>query len=126
MKDDLLKLERTVKKIIRKRFRDATLDYTVQISVSNIEPGKVKYSALIMSPSRNVQEIPFRFDSYKELEAALNLALNDFRYEDIEKAEVTSRMNVYRAKADELEKYLKQIDKRGLDEDGFLNKEEEE
>jgi hypothetical protein len=125
MKDDLKKLEKIIKKIVRNRFRDATLDYTVQVSISSIEPGKVKYAALITSPSRHVQEIPFRFDSYQELEAALKLALKDFRYEDIEKAEVTSRINVYKNKITELEQYLGQIDKLGLDEDGFLNPDED-
>lgn len=124
MKDDLLKLEKIVKKIIRKKFRDATLDYTVQVSVSSIEPGKVKYAAMITSPSRNVQEIPFVMGSYKELETALNTALKDFQYEDIEKAEVQSRINIYKVKAEQLEEYLKEINEKGLDEDGFLKKEE--
>lgn len=125
MEKDLLSLEKIVKKIIKNKFRDSTLDYTVQISISSIEPSTVKYSALISSPSRNVQEIPFVFKSYKELEYALQSALDTFKYEDIEKAEVESRINVYKQKTKELEQYLDMIEKRGLDENGFLRPEDE-
>lgn len=121
MEKDILKAEKIIKKIIRNIFKDSTLDYTVQVSTSSIEPGKLKYSALISSPSRNVQEIPYRFDSFKELIAALEASLKSFKYEDIEKAEVQSRINVYKNKATQLEDYLKQIEERGLDENGFLN-----
>lgn len=124
MEKNILAAEKIIKKIIRNVFKDSTLDYTVQISVSSLEVGKVKYSALITSPSRHVQEIPFRFDSFEELKAALETALKDFKYEDIEKAEVQSRINVYEAKAKQLKEYLEEIEKRGLDKDGFLNEEE--
>lgn len=124
MEKDILAAEKIIKKIIRNVFKDSTLDYMVQISVSSLEAGKVKYSALITSPSRHVQEIPFRFDSFKELKAALETALKDFKYEDIEKAEVQSRINVYESKVQQLKEYLEEIEKRGLDKDGFLNEEE--
>ena len=124
MQKEILELEKVVKKIIRNVFRDSTLDYKVEIGVSSVEPEKVKYSALISSPSRHVQDVPFRFESFKELKAALDSALKDFKYEDIEKAEVQSRINVYKSKVEQLEDYLEQINKRGLDTDGFLNVEE--
>lgn len=126
MEKDILKSEKIIKKIIRNIFKDSTLDYTVQVSVSSIEPGKLKYSALISSPSRHVQEVPFRFDSMKELVSALEAALKEFKYDDIEKAEVQSRINVYKNKVKELEEYYEQIEKRGLGEDGYLNEEEDE
>lgn len=126
LEKDLLKLEKIVKKIVKNVFRNSQLDYAVQLSVSSVEPGIVKYSALISSPSRDVQEIPFRFDSYKELELALTTALKEFKYEDIEKTEVESRINVYKNKITQLEDYLAQINKHGLDNNGFLNTPEEE
>ena len=95
------------------------------MSTSSIEPGKVKYSALITSPSRHVQEIPFRFNSFNELKAALETALKEFKYEDIEKAEVQSRITVYENKAQQLKDYLAAIEERGLDDNGFLNEPEE-
>lgn len=125
MEKDLLKAEKIVKKIIKNVFHNSQLDYTAQISVSSIEPGKVKYSALISSPSRDIQEIPFRFNSFKELESALKTALKTFKYEDIEKTEVQSRINVYKNKVTQLEAYLGEINQKGLDENGFLNEAEE-
>lgn len=125
MEKDILAAEKIIKKIIRNVFKDSTLDYTVQVSTSSVEPGKVKYSALITSPSRHVQEIPFRFNSFNELKAALETALKEFKYEDIEKAEVQSRIAVYENKAQQLRDYLEAINERGLDENGFLNEPEE-
>ena len=125
MEKDILAAEKIIKKIIRNVFRNSQLDYTVQVSTSSIEPGKVKYSALITSPSRHVQEIPFRFNSFNELKAALETALKEFKYEDIEKAEVQSRIAVYENKAQQLKDYLAAIEERGLDDNGFLNEPEE-
>lgn len=124
MEKNILEAEKIIKKIIRNVFKDSTLDYTVQVSASSIESGKIKYAAMITSPSRNVQEIPFVFDSFSELKAALESALKDFKYEDIEKAEVQSRINVYEAKVESLKEYLAEIEKRGLDKNGFLNEPE--
>lgn len=125
MEKDILAAEKIIKKIIKNVFRNSQLDYTVQVSTSSIEPGKVKYSALITSPSRHVQEIPFRFNSFNELKAALETALKEFKYEDIEKAEVQSRITVYENKAQQLKDYLDAIEERGLDDNGFLNELEE-
>ena len=125
MENNLKEAEKLVKKITRNVFRNSNLDFTVQFSISSLEPGKIKYSALISSPSRDIQEIPFRFNSYNELKAALEASLKNFKYEDIEKTEVQSRINVYKSKVEQLEEYLKEIEKNGLDENGFLNKAEE-
>ena len=125
MEKDILAAEKIIKKIIKNVFRNSQLDYTVQVSTSSVEPGKVKYSALITSPSRHVQEIPFRFNSFDELKAALETALKEFKYEDIEKAEVQSRITVYENKAQQLKDYLDAIEERGLDDNGFLNEPEE-
>ena len=46
MEKQILEAEKIIKKIIRNVFKDSTLDYTVQVSTSSVEPGKVKYSAL--------------------------------------------------------------------------------
>ena len=126
MEKDILAAEKIIKKNIKNVIRNSQLDYTVQVSTSSIEPGKVKYSALITSPSRHVQEIPFRFNSFNELKAALETALKEFKYEDIEKAEVQSRITVYENKAQQLKDYLAAIEERGLDDNGFLNEPEDE
>lgn len=121
MKSDLLKLEKIVKKIIRHNFRNSTLDYTVQALVSSVAPGEVKYSCLITSPSRHVQEFSFTFGSVEELEAALKAAQKDFTFEEIIKTEITSRVNTYKNKIKQLEEYQKEIDDNGIEPDtGFL------
>lgn len=122
MEKELLQVEKLIKKLIRKVFRNSSLEYTVQVSVSSVDPGKVKYSALIQSPTRHIQEIPFVFESLDDLKKAVEKATKDFSFEDITKAEVESRINVYKNKAKQLEDYLKEINEHGLDEDGFLKK----
>lgn len=94
----LQKLEKLVKKVIRKSLKNNTLDYTVQITVSSIEPGKLKYAALISSPANGVQPVTFVYDSYDLLVAALEAAEKDFNRQKVEVAFHQSRINSYESK----------------------------
>lgn len=83
-KEQLRELEKLVKKITRKSLKDNTLDTVVQISLSNIEPDQIKYSAQISSPAKGVQPITFSFDSYALLYAALTASVDEIDREQVE------------------------------------------
>ena len=97
--EKLLKLEKLVKRVIRKSLKDNTLDYQIQFSVGNLEePGKVKYAAMISSPAKGVQPITFMFDNYKALEDSLTEALTGINKKDVELTFHESRINSYEAR----------------------------
>lgn len=109
VKEQMLKLEKLVKKVIRKSLKDNTLDYTVQISTSNLEPGKVKYAAMISSPAKGVQPITFICDNYNDLEAQLKEAETGI---DKKKVEITfheSRINTFKSRIAQHEERVKQL-----------------
>jgi hypothetical protein len=106
----LLKLEKLAKKIIRKSLKNNTLDYTVQISVSSLEPNKVKYSTMISSPASGVQPILFTYDSFALLEAALETAVKSYNPRAIEIAYHENRINTHKAKAEQHEKRKAQLE----------------
>lgn len=126
MEKKLLKAEKTIKKIMRKVFKNSLLDYSVQVTVSSLEPNKIKYGVFISSPSRHVQDVTFMFDSFEELDKTLQECLKEWNYAEIQKTDLQSRANSFRSRADDIEARIKDIDKYGLDKDGFLNKPEKE
>lgn len=120
----MLKLEKLVKKIIRKSLKDNTLDYTIQFSVSNLEPGKVKYAAMISSPAKGVQPITFIFDNVKDLESSLKEAETGI---DKKKVEITfheSRINTYENKIEQHKARVAQLNDPEYDEDAEIEMEE--
>ncbi len=114
---NLRELEKLVKKIIRKSLKDNTLDYTVQVSVSSLEPGKVKYAAQISSPATGVQPISYIHDNFKDLENALIESEKQIDELKIERTFHTSRINTYKTKIESHEARIVQIDKGETDED---------
>lgn len=97
-REQLLKLEKLVKKVIRKSLKNNTLEYTVQITTSSLEPGKLKYAAHISSPAAGVQPVTMVFDNYALLEAALEEAVTEFNPQKVELAFHESRVNSYKNK----------------------------
>lgn len=99
VREQLLTLEKHVKKILRKSLKDNTLDYTIQFSVSNVDaPGKVKYAAMISSPARGVQPITFMAESYEELEAVLKAGEKGINRKEVELTFHQSRINSYESR----------------------------
>lgn len=97
----LLSLEKLANKVIRKSLKNNTLDYTIQFTMSSLEPGKVKYACQITSPAQGVQPITFIFDDYKTLESALKKAAKDLNPREVEIAFHDNRINTLRNKADQ-------------------------
>lgn len=97
-KEKLLSLEKLVKKVIRKSLKNNTLDYTVQISVSSLEPGKIKYSTMISSPASGVQPVLLTYDNFELLEEALKVAETTYNARNVEIAFHENRINTYKSK----------------------------
>ncbi len=114
-REQLSKLEKIVKKILRKSLKNNTLDYTVQISISSLEPTKVKYSAFISSPNKEVQPIIFSYDNYELLEASLLGAEKEYNPRTVEIAFHDSRINTYAAKTKEHEARKAQLEDPNYD-----------
>lgn len=112
----MLELEKNAKKILRKSLKDNTLDYTIQFTVSSMEPGVVKYACQISSPSRGVEPITFIFDSYKDLEASLKEAQKEISKKDVELKFHESRVNTYKNKIKQHEARMETLNDPDYDE----------
>lgn len=116
-REKLLELEKLVKKVIRKSLKDNTLDYTVQFTVSNLEPGKVKYAAMISSPAKGVQPITFVYDNFNDLVAVLSESEKEINKKNVEVAFHKSRVSTYKSKIEAHEARIKQIESGEEDEE---------
>lgn len=91
----MLKLEKVVRKIISKSLKDRTLDYTVQFSVSSLEPKKVKYAFMIQGTKKEVRIEPQAFDSFATTLAVAEGMVKTINPVEAEKTFHTSRINTY-------------------------------
>lgn len=114
-KEQLLKLEKLTKKVIRKSLKNNTLDYTVQITTSSLEPGKLKYACHISSPASGVQPITFVYDSFDLLVAALEESEKEFNPQKVEVAFHESRINSYKGKIAMHEKRVETLESPDYD-----------
>ena len=109
-KEQLRELEKLAKKVIRKSLKDNTLDYTVQMTISSFEPGKVKYATQISSPAKGVQPITFIFDDFNTLKASLEEAEKEIDKVKVELTFHQSRINTYKTKIEAHEQRIKAIE----------------
>jgi hypothetical protein len=117
--DDLLKLEKVVRKVIIKAFKDRTLDYTVQFSVSSLEPKKVKYAFMINGTKKEIRVEPQAFDNF---ETALKVAegmLTEVDAVALEKTFHESRINTFKTAIKQHEDRIKVLDNPPEDDDPF-------
>lgn len=123
-RDQLVELEKLVKKIIRKSLKDNTLDYTVQVSISSLEPAKVKYAALISSPAKGVQPITFVFDKFEDLKNTLVAAETEINRDQVEIAFHQDRITSYENKIQQHKERIVIIESGEKDEDDDIEMEE--
>jgi len=116
VKEMLQELEKLTKKVINKSLKDRTLDYTVQFSISNLDPNTVKYAAQISSPAAGVQPIYFVHDSFNDLKASLEQAAQELDRKAVELVFHQSRINTYKNKIQAHEERMVQIE-NGDEED---------
>jgi hypothetical protein len=108
--DDLLKLERAVRKVIAKAFKDRTLDYTVQFSVSSLEPKVVKYAFMINGTKKEIRVEPQAFNSFKQALAVAEGMLTEIDRDKLERTFHESRIATHHAAAKQHEDRLKEMD----------------
>lgn len=92
--ESLQELEKLTKQIIRKSLKDNTLNYTVQITRSSVEPGKTKYAVHIDSPRLGVQPITFVHENYEVLKGVLEESITTINKRAIEIAFHEDRINM--------------------------------
>lgn len=116
-KEQLLKLEKHAKKILRKSLKDNTLDYTIQFTVSSMEPGKIKYATQISSPAKGVQPITFIFDKFEDLEASLIEAIDGIDKRKVELTFHESRIDTYKSKIEQHKSRVEKLNDPEYDEE---------
>lgn len=121
--ESIVELEKLVKKVIRLAFKDNTLDYTVQIASTSLEPGVVKYGFMINGLKKEIQPIAMSFDTYAECVAVLEALLEEVDYEKLERLFHEGRINVYKNAISSHEERLKDIDENGIEEDDGIEME---
>lgn len=94
-------LEKLVKKLIRSTLKNNTLDYTVQATMSSLNPGKLEYAAQISSPAQGVQPITFIYDDFNTIKSALELAIEELDEDKVEVAFHENRINMYKNKIEQ-------------------------
>lgn len=117
--DDLLKLEKVVRKVIWKAFKDRTLDYSVQFSVSSLEPKVVKYAFMINGTKKEVRVEPQSFENF---DTALKVAegmLTEVNAVELEKTFHESRINTFKNTIKQHEDRLEQLNNPKEEDDIF-------
>lgn len=123
-KENLHELAKLIKKVIRKSLKDNTLDWTVQKTISSLEPDKVKFAAQISSPNVGVQPIIYVFDNFNDLKHALIESETEINKESIELVFHQSRINTYKNKIEAHEARIKAIENGETDEADDIELEE--
>jgi len=108
--ENVLELEKLCRKVIRLAFKDNTLDYTVQISATSLEPGVVKYGFMINGLKKEIQPIAMSFDTYAACKGVLEGLLNEVNTVELEKLFHQGRINVYKNAISSHEDRLKEIE----------------
>lgn len=121
--ENVQELEKLIKKVIRLSFKDNTLDYTVQIATSSLEPGVVKYGFMINGLKREIQPIAMSFDTFAKCKAVLEGLLDEVNPEKLERLFHEGRINTYKNAISSHEERLKTIDEEGVEEDDGIEME---
>lgn len=83
MEKKLLSAKTKVNKIL-KQMGDATLDWTIQVSLNSIEPDEVSYACQINVPARGVQPLTWICKSWDELIEKLDKAGKEINEDVVE------------------------------------------
>lgn len=122
--ENLYELEKLVKKVLRLSFKDNTLDYTLQIAITSLEPGKVKYGFMINGLKKEIQPIAMSWYTYAECKAALEALLVEVDPVKVEMMFHQGRINVYTNAILSHKERMDEIEKNGVEEDDGIEMEE--
>jgi hypothetical protein len=122
--ESIVELEKLIKKVIRLAFKDNTLDYTVQIATTSLEPGKVKYGFMINGLKKEIQPIAMSYYSYADCVKALEALLEGVDPIEVEKMFHQGRINVYTNAIKSHQERLDQIENGEVEDDDGIVMEE--
>lgn len=118
-KEELQKAERAINKL-RNKIKRADLDYTVQISISSVDPAKVRYAAQMTPPAQGLAPVTFIKDSAEELIEAIKAATKHIDYEQVEiayhKAQMEACDRTKQGHQDRINEILKPKEKQATEE----------
>lgn len=115
--ENVKELERLMKKVLNRAFKDNTLDYTIQIAITSVEPGTVKYGFMINGMKKEIQPIAMSWNSYAECKAVLEGLLVEVDTVKLEQMFHLGRINVYKNAITSHEDRLEQIEKGETEDD---------
>lgn len=94
--EELKKIYRQTEKL-RNNLHRADLDFTVQISISTAQPGKINYAISMTAPANGLAPIMFIANSADELLTQVKAATKNIDYDAVErayhKAQITAAEN---------------------------------
>jgi len=91
----LLAIEKKVQRVIRKSIRNNETDYHVQLSVSSLDPGVVKYSLNIQNLDGTFAPITSVLTSLEDLETVAKELENKIDRDLLEKKFIQSRIDIF-------------------------------
>lgn len=122
--ENVIELEKLMKKVLRLAFKDNTLDYTIQIAATSLEPGVVKYGFMINGLKKEIQPIAMSYYSFAECKLALEALLEGVDVVELEKSFHNGRINVYQNAIASHKERLAEIDEKGVEEDDGIEMEQ--
>lgn len=120
----LLAIERKIQRIIRKSVRNNETDYHVQIGLSSLDPGVIKYSLNIQQLDGTFAPITLVLTSLDDLEDAAKKLEKKIDRDAIEKAFVKSRIAIFEKQLEGAKKTLAELEELGYD--GYVEKQTKE
>jgi hypothetical protein len=124
LNESVEELEKLIRKVIRVAFKDNTLDYTIQVARTSLEPGVTKYGFMINGLKKEIQPIAMSYYTYAECKIAIEALLEGVNTVELEKSFHNGRINVYTNAISSHKERLEEIEKNGLEEDDGIEMEE--
>ena len=119
-REELQKAEKAIVKL-RNKIKRADLDYTVQISISSVDPTKIRYAAQMTPPAQGLAPVTFIKDTADELVEAIKSAAKHIDYEQVEiayhKAQMEACDRTKQGHQDRIDEILKPKDEEQATEE---------
>lgn len=80
---NLKDVERAMNRL-RNKIKQPDNDYVVQISISSVDPGVIKYAASMTAPAQGLRPIAFIADNAEELITQIKVFTKEVNYDKIE------------------------------------------
>jgi len=111
----LLAIERKVQRVIRKSIRNNETDYHVQMSVSSLEPGVVKYSLNIQNLDGTFAPITSVLTSLDDLELVAKELESKIDRDLLEKKFIQSRIDIFEKQLEGAKQSLADLEELGYE-----------